>query len=174
MTEESALPADDLTRQASVIDADDPRLTHLGVVGDTYTVLLTGDDTAGRYSLIDMLVPPGGGPPAHRHDFEEMFHVLDGQVEITFRGETSTAHTGQTVNIPARAPHQFRNASDRPARLLCLTTPSGLDRMFVAIGDRLPTRLSPAPVLSRDELERRIGAASGLAAELGMESMPPG
>ncbi|MBC8091511.1 MAG: cupin domain-containing protein [Pseudonocardia sp.] len=157
----------------SAVDADDPRLTHLGVVGDTHTVLLTGDDTAGRYSLIDMLVPPGGGPPRHRHDVEEMFHVLDGQVEITFRGETSTAHTGQTVNIPALAPHRFRHASDRPARLLCLATPAGLDRMFVAIGDRLPTRTSPAPMLDEDELGRRIGAAADLAAELGIENLPP-
>jgi mannose-6-phosphate isomerase-like protein (cupin superfamily) len=173
MSEQPAIPADDPTRQASVVDADDPRLTHLGVVGDTYTILLTGDDTAGRYSLVDMLVPPGGGPPPHRHDFEEMFHVLDGQVEITFRGETSTAYAGQTVNVPALAPHRFRNASDRPARLLCLTTPAGLDRMFVAIGDRLPTRTSPAPVLGGDELMHRIGAASDLAAELGIENLPP-
>jgi quercetin dioxygenase-like cupin family protein len=27
--------------------------------------------------VIDMHVPPGGGPPPHRHDFEEMFTVLE-------------------------------------------------------------------------------------------------
>jgi Cupin domain len=35
-------------------------------------------------------VPPGGGPPPHRHDFEEMFTLIDGEIEFTFRGETST------------------------------------------------------------------------------------
>jgi hypothetical protein len=40
---------------------------------DAYTILVTGAQTSGRYCLIDMLVPPGGGPPPHRHDFEEMF-----------------------------------------------------------------------------------------------------
>ena len=44
-------------------------------MGDTYTILLTGKDTAGRYCLIDMYVPPGGGPPPHRHDFEESFTI---------------------------------------------------------------------------------------------------
>jgi len=34
---------------------------------------VTGKDTAGRYSLIDMYVPPAGGPPPHRHAFEESF-----------------------------------------------------------------------------------------------------
>ena len=42
---------------------------------------MTGEQTAGRYSLIDMLVPPGGGPPPHRHDFEEMFTILAGEIE---------------------------------------------------------------------------------------------
>jgi mannose-6-phosphate isomerase-like protein (cupin superfamily) len=35
-------------------------------------------------------VPPGGGPLPHRHDFEETFVVLAGEIEVTFRGETST------------------------------------------------------------------------------------
>jgi quercetin dioxygenase-like cupin family protein len=53
-------------------------------------ILLSGHDTAGRYTLIDMHVPPGGCPPPHRRDFEEMFSILDGEIELTFRGETST------------------------------------------------------------------------------------
>jgi quercetin dioxygenase-like cupin family protein len=48
---------------------------------------VTGKDTAGRYSLIDMHIPPGGGPPPHRHDFEEMFSVLEGEIEFTFRAK---------------------------------------------------------------------------------------
>jgi quercetin dioxygenase-like cupin family protein len=43
----------------------------------------------GRYCLIDMFVPPGGGPPLHRHDFEEMFTVVEGAIEVLFRGTTS-------------------------------------------------------------------------------------
>ena len=49
---------------------------HIGLVGDTYTILLTGEDTAGRYCLIDMHIPPGGGTPPHRHDFEESLNKL--------------------------------------------------------------------------------------------------
>jgi quercetin dioxygenase-like cupin family protein len=52
-----------------------------------------------------MHVPPGGGPPPHRHDFEEMFTVLDGEVRVTFRGETLVARVGETINVPANAPH---------------------------------------------------------------------
>ena len=66
-----------------------------------------------------------GGPPPHRHDFEEMFTIPEGEIELTFRGEVKRAVAGSTVNIPANAPHFFRNTSDRPARLLCMCTPAG-------------------------------------------------
>ena len=64
MTDPSAVPPDDPQRQLTVAQPDDPALPHLGVVGDTYTILLTGDDTAGRYTLIDMHVPAGRRSPA--------------------------------------------------------------------------------------------------------------
>jgi len=74
------IPPDDLSRGLALARPDDDSaLPHLGLVGDTYTILLTGRDTAGRYTLIDMHVPPTGGPPPHRHDFEEMFTVLEGR-----------------------------------------------------------------------------------------------
>lgn len=73
-----AIPADDPRRNLVVANADNSNAEHLGVVGDTYTILLSGMDTAGRFTLIDMHVPPGGGPPPHRHDFEESFILLDG------------------------------------------------------------------------------------------------
>ncbi len=75
----------------------DESLPHFGLVGDTYTILLSGNDTNGRYCLIDMLVPPGGGPGPHRHDFEESFTVLEGEIEATFRGKKSVG-----VAVPTR------------------------------------------------------------------------
>jgi mannose-6-phosphate isomerase-like protein (cupin superfamily) len=44
----------------------------------------------------------------YRHDFEEMFTILDGQIQFTFRGEDVTVSAGETVNIPANAPHFWR------------------------------------------------------------------
>jgi quercetin dioxygenase-like cupin family protein len=120
-TKGSTIPNDNPKRKAVFARPDgDQSLTHLGIVGDNYTILLTGQDTAGRYCLIDMLVPPGGGPPPHRHDFEEMFTLLEGELEFIFRGAKSALRTGETVNIPANAPHQFRNLAGRPARYACV------------------------------------------------------
>src|ERR1022692_2650397 len=94
------LPPDDLARTLKVARPDTAEsLPHIGLVGDTYTILLSGADTDGRYCLIDMHIPPGGGPPPHRHDFEESFTVLEGEIEAIFRGAKSTIRAGEVVNI---------------------------------------------------------------------------
>ena len=126
VVQQNRIPADDPKRSLAIAQPDlDVNRPYIGIVGDTYTVLLSGKETAGRFCLIDMHVPPGGGPPAHRHDFEETFTLLEGELEVTFRGITQTARSPITIHIPANAPHQFRNSSAQPARLLCICSPAG-------------------------------------------------
>src|SRR6202051_1679738 len=94
-----------------------------------------------------MHVPPGGGPPPHRHDFEEMFTVLDGEIELTFRGVSTVAAAGVTINVPANAPHVFRNVSEQPARLLCLCSPAGQEEFFTEVGVPVAQRTEAPPPL---------------------------
>jgi len=158
-----SIPADNLNRHLTVASADDPTAVHLSLVGNTYTILVSGEDTAGRYSLIDMYVPPGGGPPPHRHDFEESFTVLEGEIEATFRGEKLSLRAGQVIQIPANAPHQFRNNSAQPARLLCLCSPAGQEGMFREIGVEVPTRTTVPPKPEAAAVESFKAKAQALA-----------
>jgi quercetin dioxygenase-like cupin family protein len=158
-----AIPADDGVRQLARAAPDDPALRHIAMVGDTYTILLSGRDTADRFALIDMYVPEQGGPPPHRHDFEETFHVLEGTLEVTVREATSTIRAGETANIPANVLHSFSNAGDAPVRMLCIVAPAGLEEFFAEVGQAVPTRTSPAPELTPDEQiaqRRRAGELS--------------
>ena len=143
-----AVQPDDPQRKLATANPDtDQKATHIGVAGDTYTILLTGKDTAGRFCLIDMHIPPGGGPPPHRHDFEETFTLLDGQLEFVFRGAKHVAKACDTVHIPANAPHQFHNSSPQPARMLCICSPAGQEEFFVEVGVPVATRTTPPPKL---------------------------
>ncbi len=170
----ATVPPDDLSRSLTVARPDqDQSLPHIGLVGDTYTILLRGEDTAGKYTLIDMHVPPGGGPPPHRHDFEEMFTVLDGEVEVTFRGEKMTARAGETVNVPANAPHAFTNAGGAPARLLCLCAPAGQDEFFLLVGQTVASRTQAPPPLNPDEEAAFIAKSMSLAPRYRTEQLPP-
>jgi mannose-6-phosphate isomerase-like protein (cupin superfamily) len=130
----AALPADDLSRALALTHADSPTAQHTGLVGNTYTITVAGKDTNDRFCVIDMHVPPGGGPGPHRHDFEETFVLLDGELEMTFRGEKSIVRAGNTVNVPSNAPHQFHNSSSRPVRMICVCSPAGNDRFFLEVG----------------------------------------
>jgi quercetin dioxygenase-like cupin family protein len=160
----SPIPDDDPQRTLVVARPDDDaNLPHIALAGDTYTVLLTGSDTAGRYTLIDMHIPPEGGPPPHRHDFEEMFTILEGELEITFRGEKITAHAGQTVNVPANAPHMFHNATQDAARLLCLCSPPGQEEFFMEVGEPVATRTTPAPPLDDTGRQAQMAKVGELA-----------
>jgi quercetin dioxygenase-like cupin family protein len=167
------IPADDPQRHLTLARSGDPNLPHIGLVGATYTILVAGKDTAGRYCLIDMHIPPGGGPPPHRHDFEEMFSVLEGEIEATFRGKKTMLRAGETINIPANAPHQFQNKSAQPARLLCLCAPAGQEEFFREVGVAVATRTTPPPKLDAAAAAAFVAKAKALAPKYRTELLPP-
>jgi Cupin domain len=80
---------------------------------------------------------------------------------------------GDSANIPANAPHSFRNAAEVEARLLCTVVPSGLEKFFAEFGDPVANRTSPAPELSDAEREQRLRIARAKAPEYGMGFVPP-
>jgi quercetin dioxygenase-like cupin family protein len=156
---QSGIPADDPNRSLVTRKVEEP--PHWGVAGDTYTILLRGEDTAGQYCLIDMFVPPGGGPPPHRHDFEETFMLLEGELEFTFRGKKMTAKVGETVHIPANAPHMFHNMAEDAARMLCICAPAGQEKFFEEVGVRVGTRTDVPPKpdeATAEEMKKRAFA----------------
>ena len=171
---EAPVPEDDVARGLAIARPEDPELVHLAVVGDTYTVLFSGDQTGGRFAMLDMLIPAGGGPPPHRHNFEECFRVLEGSVEVQLRDSLPVRlEVGESANIPANALHSFRNIGQTAARLLCTVAPAGLERFFAEFGDPVPTRTSPAPALSDAERVERLERAMAIAPAYGMEVLAP-
>lgn len=169
----NAIPKDDPNRKLSVIDPDDPKLRHVALMGDTYTILLSGAETAGKYCLIDMSIPHCGGPGPHRHDFEEMFTLLDGEIEFHFRGEVTVVKAGMTINVPANAPHFFRNVEGSKARMLCMCTPAGQEEFFMAIGKPVASRTTPAPEQSEAEQKAFLAKAAELAPKFRTELIEP-
>jgi quercetin dioxygenase-like cupin family protein len=108
----------------------------LGIAGGNYRILISGEQTNGNYAVIEMIVPPNGGPPPHSHeDTQEMFYVLEGEVEFKTESGKQTVGKDGFVNIPfGGAIHCFKNKSGEFARLLCTVVPSGLENLFLEIG----------------------------------------
>jgi mannose-6-phosphate isomerase-like protein (cupin superfamily) len=58
-------------------------------------------------------MPPGAGPQLHKHPYEEVFVVLEGQVTFTINSTTLEAMAGHIVIVPQGVPHKFINSGDR-------------------------------------------------------------
>lgn len=144
----------------------------VSVVGDTYRLVMTGQQTGGAFAVIDMRVPPGGGPGPHAHaGFQETFHVLDGEIEVRSETGVFVARKGDFVTIPAGGViHQFKNKSSTVAHLWCTVVPAGLDAFFQEIGQPVHEgEWLQTPALSPADMAR----LETVAARHGQKLFPP-
>ena len=59
--------------------------------------------------IFEQFCDPGLGAPIHLHAVEEVLEVMEGEAEITLRGESLILCANQSIVIPAGARHGFRN-----------------------------------------------------------------
>ena len=94
-------------------------------------VLLRSEESDGAVSVIDNTPPVDfPGPPLHRHDFDEAFYILEGELTFQLRDEVITATAGELVFAPRNVPHTLANMSGAPARYVLVCTPAGFERYF--------------------------------------------
>jgi mannose-6-phosphate isomerase-like protein (cupin superfamily) len=80
---------------------------------------LVGADHGGAgVCLIFVDAPPGHGPSLHRHPYEEIFVVQEGEATFVAGGEEGIARAGEVVIVPAGVAHSFVNSGDGPLRQL--------------------------------------------------------
>jgi quercetin dioxygenase-like cupin family protein len=117
------------------------------LVGDIYTLLLTGEQTGGRFALIHSNVSPGFGPPPHRHTREdETFYVLSGEVTYYLGEVAHVLRAGSVLYIPRDVPHHFKNTGNVLAEFLIQVSPAGsFDKYVRAVGEPVPENYRPAP-----------------------------
>ena len=95
------------------------------------TVLLRSEESGGEVSVIDSTVPAGfPGPPLHKHDFDEAFYVVEGELTFQVEDELVTKGAGELAFAPRNVPHTYANRSDAPARFVLVCTPAGFERYF--------------------------------------------
>ena len=99
-------------------------------------VLLSTEATGGSISVLMGYIKPGEGPGDHVHfNREEMFFIIEGTIELTVGGQTTTAGPGTIVFIPRNVVHRFKNVGDTTGCMLDWSLPGGHDQYFKAISD---------------------------------------
>ena len=100
--------------------------THtLTLLGDTIDVKVAGRDSGGTLTAVEVVTPPGGGPPPHSHLATELFYGLEGTLDVVVDGAAVRLRPGDCVAVPGGTAHTYRNASERNARFLAVLHPAG-------------------------------------------------
>lgn len=134
-----------------------------------YSFKATKRTTDGRLVLAEASVPPGDGPPPHRHrELDEAFYILSGTFEFLSGENWFQARAGDFVYVPRGVRHRFRNAGSHVARTLFMFVPGAMDEFFTEIG--IPARPGEAPPPLTPEQVRLIGE---LAPRYGLVLDPP-
>ena len=123
-----------------------------------WMVLADGNDTGGRFSLMEQLLPKGSGPGPHKHTWsDETFYMLDGEITLLVGDETRTARKGDFVVVPRSTRHAFRVDSET-ARFLNGYTPASLEALVLELGTPAaeralpPKGATPPPAMNPDLL----------------------
>ena len=158
-----------MTAQAGI-----QRVTHIRagagaswwVAGDTYTFKVTGDDTDGRFTVLEASVPPQAGPPPHVHQIEdEAYYMLEGELEMLDHDRVITLRAGEFVYIPHGTRHAFKNTGTTSSRMLVFITPAGFENFLFEVGQ--PAKPGEmAPPLEPAEMERTAALAPRYGLEL--------
>src|SRR5207245_5148942 len=98
--------------------------------GGLGVVRVSGDQTDGRYAVLELTAPKGFASPLHIHRREdEFFFVLSGEVRLQHGDELIEAVAGSIVYGPRDVAHRFRVDSEE-ARILLFFGPAGVEGFF--------------------------------------------
>ena len=126
-------------------------LAAYSVLGDRYTYLLTGAQTAGACFVFEAFVLPGNGTPPHVHSREdEGFYIVEGEFEFLVAGAPIRRSAGDFLFGPRGIPHNFTNVGSTPGKMIITVTPAGLEDFFAEVGKKLASR-DEAPVPPSEE-----------------------
>ena len=114
-------------------------------------ILLRSEQSGGHVSIMENVVAAqSAGPPLHRHDFDEAFYMLEGELIFQIEEELFTKRAGEFAFVPRNVPPRA-SQPQRRGRALCA---------------RLHARRARAPLRSeRGRVAGRRATGLGVAAD---------
>src|SRR5215467_15150419 len=90
--------------------------------------VFVGADRGGvPVSLILDRSEPGRGPALHRHPYDEVWVLDEGEASFTAGDRTLSARPGSIVIVPAGMPHKYTNTGTTPLRMVCIHTSARME-----------------------------------------------
>lgn len=97
-------------------------------------------------SVFEFSVAPGFDTGAHYHTkIEEIFYVLDGELNLRSGDRVVRGGPGTCVFVPPGAAHSFGNSGSGTARMLLITAPPGHEKYFDELAELVAKGGRPDP-----------------------------
>jgi mannose-6-phosphate isomerase-like protein (cupin superfamily) len=141
-------------------------------LGDLVIIYLSGQETGGRFSLLEWLQPPGEITPLHVHrQADQTYYVLEGELTLYLPGTALAIGPGECGYGPMNVPHTEHVTSSGPVRLVEVNSPAGFEDFIATVGE--PTAELTLPPSSDEESD--IEWLAGIATEHHIDVLgPPG
>ncbi len=80
---------------------------------------LEGQDAGTGVSfLFNEVMEPGKGPPLHKHPYDEVYLVRQGQARVSVGTEEAIVKEGDILVIPANTPHKVLTSGTGPIEII--------------------------------------------------------
>jgi quercetin dioxygenase-like cupin family protein len=100
---------------------------HVTDVGRTAERSFEGGELGAGVCVIRVDMAPGDGPRLHRHPYEEVFVVLEGEAEFTAGEAKVGTAAGESIVVPPDTPHLFVNSGNGRLRLVAIHVSPSFD-----------------------------------------------
>lgn len=140
-------------------------------MGSLMTFLVTSAETENRFFLLELRMQPGNEPLPHLHyDQDEVYYLLEGELEVYCMGQVRTVRAGEAIFLPRNQAHAFYYLSPT-LRFLALLQPGGLDGYFEAMSS--PATSMELPASATTYALSDPASAIALAAKYGVKMLTP-
>ena len=123
--------------------------------GERVSILVAGEETGGRFALVETVEERGSEAPRHLHHWEdETLYVLEGSLSVWVAGRWLEAPAGAAVFLARGVEHALAAATEG-ARVLSYFVPAGFEGFYRELG-----------ATSAPDVERLVATAARYGCEI--------
>ncbi|WP_458744740.1 cupin domain-containing protein [Candidatus Nitrosocosmicus sp. T] len=112
-------------------------IEHYNLNGILYRIIISGNQTENKYSIIEITFPAGEESeiPLHKHGNEALvMHVIEGNFSFRYGKETLEGNKDTVLKFEKDVNHSYRKIGKDQGKLLVTYTPAGLEDFFRELG----------------------------------------
>ena len=135
-------------------------------LGELAIIHITGKETGGRFSMVELFATKEGEVPWHIHHSEdEGFYVMEGEITVFIEDREIKGRPGDFIFAPKGLPHRYSVDTPGHARVMLTFSPAGFEDFVRATSTRTSSLTPPPPSPIDMDFEELARIAHNFGAE---------